>query len=183
MKNINLYIMLLVCIFIILLLVSVLYLQHHYKNESIYISQLKKQIENKEKLNKNETQTAVNPYYNDYNYYNDYYWFNPYKYWYNRHDYNDRHHSNQPYYKHKTVIINKQPTQAPAPAPAPAPTQAPALAPAPAPTQASAPAPAPAPIVTVSLTPPETQEISPLPTLSAPENIMPENIIMPTLSL
>ena len=69
--------MLLVCIFIILLLVSVLYLQHHYKNESIYISQLKKQIENKEKLNKNETQTAVNPYYNDYNYYNDYYWFNP----------------------------------------------------------------------------------------------------------
>jgi len=175
--------MLLVCIFIILLLVSVLYLQHHYKNESIYISQLKKQIENKEKLNKNETQTAVNPYYNDYNYYNDYYWFNPYKYWYNRHDYNDRHHSNQPYYKHKTVIINKQPTQAPAPAPAPAPTQAPAPAPAPAPTQAPAPAPAPAPIVTVSLTHPETQEISPLPTLSAPENIMPENIIMPTLSL
>jgi hypothetical protein len=167
--------MLLVCIFIILLLVSVLYLQHHYKNESIYISQLKKQIENQEKLNKNETQTEVNPYYNDYNYYNDYYWFNPYKYWYNRHDYNDRHHSNQPYYKHKTVIINKQPTQVPAP------TQAPA--PAPAPTQAPALAPAPAPIVTVSLTPPEPQEMSPLPTLSSPENIMPENIIMPTLSL
>lgn len=163
--------MLLVCIFIILLLVSVLYLQHHYKNESIYTAQLNKQLKNQEELNKNETQTAVNPYYNDYNNYNDYYWFNPYKYWYNRHDYYDRHHRNHPYYKHKTVIINKQPT----PAPSPAPTQAPAPAP--------APTPAPAPIITVSLTPPEPQEISPLPTLSAPENIMPENIIMPTLSL
>ena len=97
--------MLLVCIFIILLLVSVLYLQHHYKNESIYNAQVNKQIKNHEELNKNETQTAVNPYYNDY------YWFNPYKYWYNRHDYYDRHHINHPYYKHKTVIINKQPLQ------------------------------------------------------------------------
>ena len=160
MKNINLYIMLLVCIFIILLLVSVLYLQHYYKSESIiYNAQLNKQLKNQEELNKNETKTAVNPYYNDYNDYNDYYWFNPYKYWYNRNDYYDRHHNNHPYYKHKTVIINKQPNQAPAHTQAPAP-----------------------PIITVSLTSPEPQEISPLPKLSAPENIMPENIIMPTLS-
>jgi hypothetical protein len=180
--------MLAICILIIFTLITLLITRNKRIHNNKKHNNKKNNKNNKKNNNRKEVQQIIinDPYYYDDYYEDDYsYWYNP-MYWLG--NTNNRQH-NRPSLTQAPV-----PTQAPAPTQSPSPTQAPEqeftllsehegeynnLFSQPSPmleeTQE--------PIITMNLSPPETENIYPLPTLVSQEQIMPENIVMPTLSL